>query len=33
MPSQSGKPSPFVTLNIGNLITLGNLEFEVINYD
>lgn len=33
MPSQPGKPSPLVTLNIGDLITLGNLKFEVINHD
>ena len=28
-----GKPSPFVTLTIGNIIKLGNLEFEVITCD
>lgn len=33
IPRQPDKISPFITLSLGNLITLGNLEFEVINHD
>lgn len=33
IPTEPGKPSSFVPLRIGSFITLGNLEFEVINHD
>lgn len=28
-----GNPSEFITLKLGDLITLGNLQFEVISHD